>query len=332
MGRGVKPRPTSFIMIRYLVQRIFAFIPTLLGVSILIFLAIRLVPGDAIVAMLGTEAGMLTETQRESLEAYFGLDKPPLEQYVAWLGNAVRGNLGLSVRHGAPVIDVILSRFPVTLQLALMSLSIALVIGVPIGIVSAVRHNSIIDLLSRLLGLIGLATPAFLLGTLIIYVLSVYFRYLPNSGDYVRFSEAPLLNVQQMIFPAFTLGFPFAASVMRTTRSAMLEILNEDYIRTARSKGLRETNVLRRHALRNALIPVITLVGVELGYLLGGTVIVEEIFALPGIGRLVYNAISQRDYALVQWIVLFVAFNFILINLLVDVIYTLIDPRVTYAE
>lgn len=318
-------------MIRYLTQRVIAFIPTLFGVSLLIFLAIRLVPGDAIVAMLGTEAGMLTDVQRASLEVYFGLDKPPVEQYIVWLGNAAQGNLGLSVRYGAPVLDVIFSRFPVTLQLAFMSLIIALVIGVPIGVLAAVRHNSLIDLLGRLLALIGLATPAFLLGTLIIYVLSVVFHYLPNSGDYVALSENPLLNIQQMIFPAFTLGFPFAASLMRTTRSAMLEIMSQDYVRTARSKGLSEAIVIRRHALRNALIPVVTLVGVELGYLLGGTVIVEEIFSLPGVGRLVYNAISQRDYALVQGIALFVAFNFILINLLVDLIYTLLDPRVSYA-
>lgn len=319
-------------MIRYLIQRAFAFVPTLFGVSILIFLAIRLVPGDAITAMLGTEAGMLTDAQRASLEAYFGLDKPPLEQYLSWLGNAVSGNLGLSVRYGAPVLEVIISRFPVTLQLALMSLVVATVIGVPIGVLSALRHNSIIDLIGHLIALIGLATPAFLLGTLIIYVLSVYFRYLPNSGDYARFFENPVLNLQQMIFPAFTLGFPFAASVMRTTRSAMLDVLDQDYVRTARGKGLYESMVLRRHALRNALIPVVTVVGVELGYLLGGTVVVEEIYALPGIGRLVYNAISQRDYALIQGIVLFVAFNFILINLFVDLIYTIIDPRVTYAD
>lgn len=319
-------------MIRYLIQRAIAFVPTLFGVSLLIFLAIRLVPGDAITAMLGTEAGMLTETQRASLEAYFGLDKPVAEQYVTWLGNALQGNLGLSVRFGEPVLSVILARFPFTLQLAAMSLSLALAVGVPIGILSAVRHNTIIDLIGRLFALLGLAMPAFLVGTLIIYVLSVYFRYLPTSGDYVPLMENPGLNLQQMIFPAITLGFPFAASVMRTTRSAMLEVMNEDYIRTARSKGLREGRVIRSHALRNALIPVITLVGVELGYLLGGTVIVEEIYALPGIGRLVYNAISQRDYALIQGITLFVAFNFVVINLLVDFVYTLIDPRVSYAE
>jgi peptide/nickel transport system permease protein len=319
-------------MIRYLTQRAVAFIPTLFGVSVLIFLAIRLVPGDAIIAMLGTEAGMLTETQRESLEQYFGLDKSVPEQYVAWLGNALQGNLGLSVRHGEPVLNVILSRFPVTLQLALMSMIVALTVGIPVGILSAVRHNSFADLIARLFALVGLAMPAFLLGTLLIYFLSVYFRYMPNSGDYVSLAEDPRRNLQQLIFPAITLGFPFAASVMRTTRSAMLEVLNQDYIRTARSKGLREPRIIRHHALRNALIPVVTLAGVELGYLLGGTVIVEEIYALPGIGRLVYNAISQRDYALVQGIALFVAFNFILINLVIDFIYTAIDPRVSYAD
>jgi peptide/nickel transport system permease protein len=319
-------------MFRYLAQRAIAFIPTLLGVSILIFGAIRLVPGDAIVAMLGTEAGMLTQTQRQALEAYFGLDKPPIEQYFSWLGGVARGDLGLSVRHGQPVLNVILARFPVTLQLALMAVVIALAIGIPVGILSAVRRNTLVDLFGRLLSLLGLAMPNFLLGTLLIYVLSVYFRILPNSGNYVSLAQDPALNLSQMIFPAFTLGFSFAASVMRTTRSAMLEVLGQDYIRTARSKGLVENLVIRRHALRNALIPVVTIVGVEMGYLLGGTVITEEIFALPGIGRLVFNAISQRDYALVQGIALFVAFNFVLINLIADLVYTLVDPRISYAQ
>ncbi len=318
-------------MVRYLTQRAIAFVPILLGVSILIFGAIRLIPGDAIVAMLGTEAGMLTDNQRAALESYFGLDKPVLEQYANWLGNAVQGNLGLSVRHGAPVLDVILARFPVTLELAVMALVIALGLGIPLGVLSAVRHNSVLDLFARLFALVGLAMPNFLLGTLIIFVLSVYFRILPNSGDYVSLAEDPLKNLQQLFFPAVTLGFSFSASVMRTTRSAMLEVLGQDYIRTARSKGLRDSVINRRHALRNALIPVITITGVELGYLLGGTVIVEEIFSLPGIGRLVFNAISQRDYALVQGIALFIALNFVIINLAVDLLYTAIDPRISYA-
>ena len=318
-------------MIRYLTQRAIAFIPTLLGVSLLIFGAIRLVPGDAITAMLGTEAGMLTETQRQSLEAYFGMDKPVVEQYFSWVGGVVQGDLGLSMRYGQPVLDLILDRFPVTLELTMLSVLIALLLGIPIGILSAVKHNSVIDLIGRVLALLGLAVPSFLLGTILIFVLSVYFRILPNSGDFVALTEDPIRNLSQMIFPAFTLGFSFAASVMRTTRSAMLEVLGQDYMRTARSKGLVESVVVRRHALRNALIPVVTIVGVEIGYLLGGTVIIEEIFALPGIGRLVFNAISQRDYALVQGIALFIAFNFVVINLITDLIYTAIDPRISYA-
>ncbi len=317
-------------MLRYLVQRIIAFIPTLLGVSILIFLAIRAVPGDQITAMLGTEAGMLTEQQRASLEEYFGLDKPVLEQYVSWLGNALRGNLGFSVRHGEEVTKLILERFPVTVELALLSVIIALVIGLPIGILAALRHNTSIDLLGRVISMLGLSVPNFVLGTLIIYVLSVVFGILPNSGNYVSFRENPSLNLQQLIFPALAMGFSFAASVMRMTRSSMLEVLGEDYVRTARAKGLHERTVVITHALRNAMIPVVTLIGVEMGYLLGGAFIIEQIFSLPGIGRLAVGAISQRNYALVQGVTLFIALNFVIINLAVDVLYAAIDPRISY--
>lgn len=317
-------------MTRYLIHRLLNLIPMMIGVSILVFLAIRLVPGDLITAQLGTEAGMLSETQRESLEAFYGLDKSPLEQYFIWMGDVLTGNLGLSVRQGQPVIDLIFNRFPITLELAILSVLIALIIGLPLGILSAIYNNTILDLFSRILAMIGLSVPNFLLGTIIIYVLSVYFRILPNSGDYVTFFEDPVRNLQQMIFPAITLGTSFSASVMRMTRSSMMEVLSEDYIRTARSKGIIEFLVIQRHALKNALIPVVTLVGIEFGYLLGGTFIVEQIFAIPGIGRLTVNAITQRDYALVQGVTLFIALNFVLINLLVDVLYTVIDPRVKY--
>jgi peptide/nickel transport system permease protein len=236
------------------------------------------------------------------------------------------------VRRGDPVLDLILQRLPVTIELALLSMLIAVTIGVSVGVMSAIFDNSFIDLLGRLFALIGLAAPNFLVGTLIIYVLSVYFGILPNAGDYVEITEDPTKNLEQLIFPALTLGFSFSASIMRTTRSAMLEVLNEDYVRTARSKGLHERTVVTEHALRNALIPVVTLVGVELGYLLGGTVIIEEIFALPGIGRLALNAISQRDYALIQGVTLFIAVNFVFINLIVDLIYALLDPRISYAD
>lgn len=319
-------------MLRYLTQRTIALLPTLLGVSVLVFGAIRLVPGDAITTMLGTEAGMLTPDQRASLEAYFGLDKSVIEQYFSWMGNLLQGDLGFSVRQGRPVLDLIIERFPVTLELAIMSLVIALVIGLSIGVMSAVFHNSFVDLFGRLFALLGLAAPNFLIGTLLIYVLSVYFGILPNAGNYVEFTENPTKNLEQLIFPAITLGFAFSASVMRTTRSAMLEVLGEDYIRTARGKGLRPRTVIIRHALRNALLPVITLAGVELGYLLGGTVIIENIFALPGIGRLAYNAILQRDYALIQGTTLFIAVNFVLINLAVDLLYAVVDPRISYGS
>lgn len=319
-------------MFSYLIKRILSFLPTLLGVSLLIFFAIRLVPGDAITATLGTEAGMLTEVQRQSLERYYGLDKPAWQQYFVWLGEAVKGNLGFSIRHGKAVSSLILERFPLTLELALFAIVIALVIGIPIGLLSAIRQNSIFDILGRFLSLAGLAMPNFLIGTLIIFVLSVYFRILPNAGDYTGFASNPLKNLQQLFFPAFTLGFAFSASVMRMTRSSMLEVLNEDFVRTARSKGLAKRRVINKHALRNALIPVVTLIGVEIGYLLGGAFIVEQIFALPGLGRLIINAVSQREYALVQGASLFIALNVLVINLLVDLLYASLDPRISYDD
>ena len=319
-------------MLNYLFQRLLLAIPTLLGVSIIVFVAIRMVPGDAITAMLGTEAGLLTQAQRASLESYFGLDKSPVQQYFSWLGNVLQGDLGYSVRLGQPVLDLIVERFPLTLELALLSTLVAIVVGVPLGIVAAVYRNTPADLFGRLFALIGLAAPNFLVATVLIYVLSVYFGYLPNAGNYVSLAEDPLKNLEQMMLPALTLGLAFSASIMRTTRSAMLEVLGQDYVRTARAKGLREQLVIRRHALRNALIPVVTLTGIELGYLLGGTVIIEQVFALPGLGRLTLNAIAQRDYALIQGATLFIACVVVLVNLLVDLGYAAIDPRISYGD
>jgi peptide/nickel transport system permease protein len=317
-------------MRQHLIRRLLASLITLFGISVIVFGAIRLVPGDQITAQLGTEAGMLSDAQRASLERYYGLDRPPVEQYFTWLGNALQGNFGLSIRQGREVLPLILERFPVTLELAILSVLIALLIGLPIGIISSLRRNTWIDFFGRIFSMLGLSVPNFLLGTLIIYVLSVFFGILPNSGNYVDFFEDPVVNMQQLIFPAITMGFSFASSIMRMTRSAMLEVLNESYVRTARSKGLMERTVILRHALRNALIPVVTLIGIEFGYLLGGAFITEQIFALPGIGRLAINAIAQREYALVQGIAVFIVFNFIVINFMVDMIYGLIDPRVSY--
>lgn len=317
-------------MRQYLIRRLFASLITLFGITILVFAAIRLVPGDQITAQLGTEAGMLSAEQRASMERYYGLDRPPVEQYFTWLGSALQGNLGYSIRQGREVLPLILERFPVTVELSIFAVFIALMIGIPIGIISALRRNTWIDFVGRVFSMLGLSVPNFLLGTLIIYVLSVYFGVLPNSGNYVDLFEDPFLNIQQLIFPAITMGFSFAASVMRMTRSAMLEVLNEGYVRTARAKGLAERTVILKHALRNALIPVVTLIGVEFGYLLGGAFITEQIFSLPGIGRLAINAITQREYALVQGVALLIVINFILINFIVDMVYGLIDPRISY--
>ena len=312
----------------YVTQRLLTFPLILLGVSVLVFFAIRLVPGDAITAMIGTEAGLLTTAQRAALEVYFGIDQPPHIQYWRWLTGLLQGDLGISATYGRAVLPIILERFPLTLELAILSMIIALSVGVPAGVYAATHADRPSDLGVRLFAMIGQSTPSFVIGLLIIYVLSVYFGVLPTMGTFTPLHVDPLANLAQLIFPAITLGFAFAAAVTRIARSAMLDVLSDDYIRTARSKGAPRRSVVWYHALPNALIPVVTLSGVEFGYLLGGAVIVEEIFALPGIGRLVLDAINQRDYALVQGTVLFIAFNFLIVNLLVDLAYVALDPRI----
>jgi peptide/nickel transport system permease protein len=312
----------------YLTQRLLTFPLILLGVSVLVFVAIRLVPGDAITAMLGTEAGLLTPTQRAALAEYFGIDQPIHLQYWRWLTGLFEGNFGISATYGRPVLGIILERFPLTLELALLSMLIALAVGIPAGVHAATHSERASDLGVRLFAMIGQSTPSFVFGLLIIYVLSVYFGYVPAMGTFTPLFTDPLANLSQLIFPAITLGLAFAASVTRIARSAMLDVLSDDYVRTARSKGASARSVVWRHALPNALIPVVTLSGVEFGYLLGGAVIVEQIFALPGIGRLVLEAINQRDYALVQGTVLFIAFNFLIVNLIVDLAYAALDPRI----
>jgi peptide/nickel transport system permease protein len=302
----------------------------MLGVSVFVFVAIRLVPGDAITAMLGTEGGMLTPAQRDALAAYFGLDQNWVVQYGRWLAGVFRGDLGISVTYGQPVLQVILERFALTLELALLSMLVALAIGLPAGVFAATRAERPADLIVRIFAMIGQSTPNFVVALLAIYVLSVGFGTLPTMGRFIPLTEDPLGNLAQMILPAIALGTAFAAAVTRIARAAMLDILSEDYVRTARSQGFSRGTVIWRHALPNALIPVVTLSGVEFGYLLGGAVIVEQIFALPGLGRVVLDAILQRDYALVQGVVLFIAFNFLLVNLLVDLAYAALDPRIRY--
>jgi peptide/nickel transport system permease protein len=316
-------------MRNYILKRLLVMVPTLLGISIIIFLIMRLIPGDTISAMIGTSA-KLTEAQSESLRAYFGLDRPLPEQYLRWLGAALQGDFGVSVRSGTPVLQEILNRFPLTFEMTILAMIFALVLGIPVGILSAVKRDSVFDLFGRFLALIGMALPNFWMGTLLIFILSVYFGILPNSGDYVDFIKDPITNLKQLLFPALTLGFAFSAAVMRTTRSSLLDELHKEYAQTARAKGRREQEVIFLHCLRNTLIPLITLVGFQMGYLFGGAVIVEEVFAMPGMGRLLLNAIGQRDYALVQGTIVFIAFLFVVVNLLTDLAYAVVNPRIRY--
>jgi peptide/nickel transport system permease protein len=314
----------------YPIKRLLVFPLVMLGVSIFVFIAIRLVPGDAITAMLGTESGLLTPKQREALTAYFGLDQNWFVQFWRWFAGVLQGDFGISTTYGKPVMTVILEHFPLTLELAVLSMLIALAIGIPAGIYAATHKDRPSDLIVRIVAMIGQSTPSFVVGLLLVYMLSVGFGVLPEMGTFVPITEDPIANLAQMILPAITLGTAFAAAVIRMSRSAMLDILQEDYVRTARSKGIPRRRVIWRHALPNALIPVVTLSGVEFGYLLGGAVLVEQIFALPGLGRTVLDAILQRDYALVQGAVLFIAFNFMVVNLLVDLAYAALDPRIRF--
>jgi peptide/nickel transport system permease protein len=317
-------------VIRYLGIRILSAIPTMLGVSLLTFLFIRLIPGDAIAARLGTSTA-LTPDQLASLRAYFGLDRPLPLQYWDWMSSLLRGDAGYSIRTGRPVLVEIAERLPATLELAAAAAAIAVAVGIPLGLVSAMRPRTRLDVIARVGGLIGLSLPSFWLGTLIIVLFSLYLRWLPNTGGYVDFFRDPAANLRLLIFPAITLGLGLAAATMRMTRSAMIDVLGADYVRTATAKGLRRSTVIRRHALKNGIIIVVTLLGVQVGQLLGGAVVVEEIFSIPGIGRMLLTAIVQRDYALVQGAVLVIAILFVFVNIIVDLLYGYLDPRIRLA-
>jgi peptide/nickel transport system permease protein len=317
-------------MTAYLVKRALSLPLTLAGVSVVTFLFLRLIPGDAITARLGTSTA-LNADQLQRMRAYFGLDQPLHAQYLSWVGSLLRGDAGFSIRSGQPVTTEIATRLPVTIELALAAAVVALVLGIPLGLLSALRPNTWLDLLGRGFGLIGLALPNFWLGTLAILLFARYLHWMPNTGGYVDLLADPAANLRFLIFPALTLGVAMGAVVMRTTRSAMLDVLAADYIRTAHAKGLAAQRVVEQHALKNGLIVVVTILGIQVGYLLGGAVVVEEVFSLPGIGRMLLNAINQRDYALVQGGVLVIATLFVAANTLVDVMYGFLDPRIRFS-
>ncbi len=315
-------------MTRVLSTRLLALIPTMLGVGTLIFFLLRLIPGDAVDALFAN-AQQWDPVVAERMRQLFGLDKPLPEQYWNWLTAILHGDLGYSIVSRQPVSAEIASRLPATIELAVGALIIGVVIGVPLGVLSATKRNSVVDLAARLLALFGLSMPNFWLGILLIYLFGLVLHMLP-AGGYIPFSQSPFESLRVGLLPMFTLGVGLAGITMRQTRSQMLEVLSEDYVRTAQAKGLKSRIVSSRHALPNALIPVVTIVGLQLGRLLGGTVIIEQIFRWPGIGQLIVFAINTRDYVMIQGAVLVLAFFFVATNLVVDLLYVVLNPRLRH--
>jgi peptide/nickel transport system permease protein len=310
----------------YIIRRLLQMVPVLLLVTLIAFSLMHMMPVDPVAAMLGPEA---TPEAVATLRHEFGLDRPVWMQYLDWLGNALRGDFGRSLVNRQPVSDLIAQRLPVTLQIGLSAMLLSLLIALPVGILSALRRNTVEDQLSRFIAILGIAVPNFVLGILLILVFSVTLRWLPPSG-YTSLFDDPLQSLRLTILPAVTLSAAMAAVTMRQIRSSLLEVMEQDYIRTARSKGLSEYAIVSGHAMKNAMIPVVTILAIQVAILFGGSVIVETIFAIPGIGRLVVNAIIAHDYPIVQAVVLLMGFIVSAFNLLADLSYAILDPRIKY--
>jgi len=308
----------------YLVQRLAISVVTLAVISVIVFTGVRMIPGDPARVMAGTEAD---EAGLAEIRAKYGLTDPLPVQYLRWVGLALRGDLGESIRTRETVVVTVAKKLPVTVELACLSILVALCIAIPVGVLSAARRNTIWDYLANSLSLCGLSVPSFWLGIMLILLLSVRLHWLPASG-FVPLWENPLGNLTRMLMPAFVLGVTLGAVLMRQTRNSMIEVLGTDYIRTAYSKGLRGRAVIFRHAIRNGLIPVVTILGLQMGALMGGAVVTEQIFVVPGFGRLIVESVFTRDYPLVQGVVLITASAYVLINLLVDISYSLLNPRI----
>jgi len=310
-------------MFAYLVRRIAISFIVLFGLSVGVFAMVRLVPGDTVTAMLGTN---YNQADAQRLREQLGLDQPVPVQYFIWIGNVAQGDFGQTIA-GQPVTGAIADALPVTLELVAVALGFAILFGIPLGIIAAVRRNGPADAAAGFIGLIGLSVPGFWLGTLLILLIALRAGWLP-SGGFVAIARDPVANVRHMILPGLALGAAVAAVVLRMTRASMVEVVTQQYVRVARAKGVSRLRVTLMHALRNALAPVLTIIGIQAGYLLGGSVVIEEVFSLNGLGRLILRAIGDRDYALLQAAILFIGSAFLLINLMVDLIYAAIDPRV----
>lgn len=299
------------------------------GVSVLVFALIRLVPGDVVTNLIGLE-GNVSAAQQAEMRRLFGLDQPIPVQFGHWLAALLRGDLGVSLRTERPVFADLLLRFPVTLELTVVALIIAVLVGLPLGVTAALHRGRAADYLSSSFVLIGLAAPEFWLAILLILLFSLTLRWFPSNG-FVTWAESPGQNLRSVFLPGLALSLGLAAAITRIVRASLLDVLTQDFVRTARAKGLTERVVIYRHALRNALIPVITVVGLQVGSLLGGAVIIEQLFGLPGVGRYALEGINLRDYPVVQGAVLWIAVSYVLVNVVVDVLYGLIDRRVVYS-
>lgn len=339
MRRGARPdarlllrqahaRPANDLssVTRYIVQKLFSLVLVLLGISIVVFYMIRLVPGDVVDFLYGQYMG---SGRMNEIRALWGLDRPLVIQYLDWMGRVLQLDFGRSLVSGRAISEEILTRLPVTLHLAFMAALWSVAFGITLGVIAARFPNGKIDGIVTTIGMLGLATPHFWLATLLVLVFAVYLGVLPSIG-YVPLLEDPIESTLTLVLPALALGTTMAAAVMRMTRSAMLEVLSHDYIRTARSKGVAELSVFSRHALKNAFIPVLTLIGTETGKLLGGSLIIEQIFTVPGIGQYAVEAVLSRDYPVLQATMLVIASSYVIINTLADIGYGVIDPRVTY--
>lgn len=312
-------------MIRALTSRVLQLVSVLVITSMVIFAMTQLLPGDPTVTVLGENA---TAAQRDTLRETMGLNDPVPVQYIRWAARALSGDLGTSIRTREPIAEMLMARVPVTLELTFLSILLSIVIGIPAGVVAAKFRGSWLDLAAGVVTMSGMAIPYFWLGVLLMMVFAVNLHWLPPSG-YVPFAEDPLRNLQLMIMPTITVGTAMAALVMRQTRTAMLEALSQDYVRTARAKGLSEVRVVLKHTLRNALNPVVTVIGLQFGALMGGAVVTETIFSMPGLGRMVVDGIFNRDLAVVQGAIIAIVLSVTLVNLATDLLYTVLDRRVT---
>ena len=315
----------------YVLKRFMLFVPTLLLVTLMVFALMRLVPGDpAELLLMGFEGdGQYSQQQLDELRAKLGTDRPLAIQYLSWIWGMLRGDFGVSMYFDTPISEDLAAKLPITLELSAFALLLAFVVAVPLGVISAVRQDTIADYASRIIAIAGVAMPTFWIGILVVYFLVTWFDWLPPLG-YANLWSDPWTNLQQMFFPAVALGFYNMALVARVTRSSMLEVFREDYIRTARSKGLRERAVIIRHALKNAFLPILTISGWQVGRLIAGTVVIETIFLVPGMGRLLVDSILHRDYTMIQSIVMVIAFMVLALNLVVDLLYAWLDPRIRY--